>query len=170
MHGLDVDLEVRRDVPRGPDVWGHVAGRERCHPAAVDVYPIRRRRWQLASVNRSTAANEERPSLRKGSCFAADVSGVELADSGVEVVELEHHECHDPFVSIDLDDDEEFASNRLGVAARGFKMREDQAPTPGRNDRRRQVREADVGGRLPVFDLGISSASEPGIYDATAIV
>ena len=33
MHGLDVDADVRRDVPRGTDVCDQVTGRERCRRA-----------------------------------------------------------------------------------------------------------------------------------------
>ena len=134
MHNLDVDLEV----------W------PRSHPARMYavispganavtrrwsiVTAVGRHRWELVPIQRSEAFRDDRPRARVGGRFAGEVSGVELGDGGVEVVELEHDECHDPFVSVDLDDAEEFVSNRLGVAARGFKMREDEAPTPGRND------------------------------------
>src|SRR5947209_17323296 len=115
MHGLDVDLEVRRDVPRGPDVWGQVARRERCHPAAVDVCPVWRRRWKLVSVDRSTAAHEDRPSLRIGSRLAGEVPSVELGDGGIKVVEVEPDDSNDQLVRVDFDDVEHFGLERRGA-------------------------------------------------------
>ena len=48
--------------------------------------------------------------------------------------------------------------------------REDEAPAAGRNDGRRHVRDPDVGGRPQLFDLGIPTVSDPGVYDPTTIV
>jgi hypothetical protein len=39
-----------------------------------------------------------------GGRFAGDVSGIELFECGVNVVEIEHGATHDPFVGVDLDD------------------------------------------------------------------
>ena len=50
MHSLDVDAEVRREVPRGTDVCSHVAGREPDPSPVVDVHPVRRRRGKFAPV------------------------------------------------------------------------------------------------------------------------
>ena len=56
MHRLDVDVQVRRDVPRGTDVCGQVAGRERCPSPVVDVDPVRRRRGEFVPVDRGVSS------------------------------------------------------------------------------------------------------------------
>ena len=55
MHSLDVTLDVRGDVLRSTDVWGHVAGRERSTPPMIDVHPVRRRRGDFVPVVRGVA-------------------------------------------------------------------------------------------------------------------
>ena len=89
MHSLDVDTEVRREVPRGTDVCGHVTGRERDPAPVVDVHPVRRRRGKLVPVERGVAARDDRPRVRVGGRFAGEVAGVELGEGGVDVVEVE---------------------------------------------------------------------------------
>ena len=56
MHGLDVELRVRREVPRGTEICDHVARRERCQPPVVDVDQVRRRRRQFVPVERGVEA------------------------------------------------------------------------------------------------------------------
>src|ERR1700742_3303331 len=170
IRSLDVEVEGLVEVPSGADVFDAFAGRKRCPPAVVEAHHIRCRRGDFAPIMCKEYSGDYGPGARMGARLASKVPRVELGDGGVEVVELEHHECHDPFVSLDLDNDEEFASNRLGVKAPSFNMRKAEAPAPGGNDSRRKACEADIGCRLPVFDLGISPVSDPGVYDATAIV
>ena len=49
MHSLDVDADVRREVPRGTDVCGQVAGRER-----------RPRRWSMFTQSGVVAGSSRR--------------------------------------------------------------------------------------------------------------
>ena len=54
-------------------------------------------------VKRGVGRHDERPRLRVGGCFAGEVPGFELRESGVDVVEVERDECDDPLVGVDLD-------------------------------------------------------------------
>ena len=61
--------------------------------------------------------------------------------------------------------------NCLGLAAAEARdAREDEALAAGRHDGRRHCRDPDVGDRPHVRDLGISTVSDPGVHDPTAIV
>ena len=46
MHGLDVDPDVRREVPCWHGCMRSFTGRERYDSAVVDVHPVRRRRGE----------------------------------------------------------------------------------------------------------------------------
>ena len=51
MHGLDVDSDVRRDVPRGTDVLRQIdAVSIVAQSSVVDVDPVRRRRGEFVPV------------------------------------------------------------------------------------------------------------------------
>ena len=104
MHRRDVDLGVRRVVPCRVEVRDHVARGERCSATVVNVHPIRRGREELAPVEPGVATCDERPCVRVGGRFAGEIPGFELRDGGVEVVEVERDERHDPLVGVDLDD------------------------------------------------------------------
>ncbi len=52
MHRLDVDVEVRRELPSGVQVRRQITGNECQGPSVVDVDPVRRRRRQFVSVDR----------------------------------------------------------------------------------------------------------------------
>ena len=70
----------------------------------VDVHKVCSRREDFASVERGTRPHHDRPRVRIGGRFTGKVSGVELGEGGVDVVEVEGDARHDPLVSVDLDD------------------------------------------------------------------
>ena len=115
---------------------------------------------------------DDRPCVRVGGRFAGEVPGVEFLEGGVDVVGVEHDDRRDPVVGVDLDEGEHLGVERLGslVAARSTRTSEDEALPAGRNDGRRHVRDADVGGRPHVRDFGVPTTSDPGVHDPTAIV
>src|ERR1700742_2888774 len=104
MDRLDVDGEVRRQVPRGSQGCDRVTGCERCCSTVVDVDPIRCRRWELTPVQCGEDPCDDRPGMRVGGCFACEVTGFELGKGGVDVLEVEYGTCHDTSVAIDLGD------------------------------------------------------------------
>ena len=56
-------------------------------------------------IERSVDPHDDRPRVRVGGRFAGEVPRVEFGDGGVEVVELEHDECHDLIrAAVDFDD------------------------------------------------------------------
>ena len=174
MHSLDVDAEVRREVPRGTDVCGHVTGREGCPAPVVDVHPVRRRRGQFVPVERGVGLRDDRPRVRVGGRFAGEVSGVELLEGGVDVVGVEHDACRDPVVGVDLDDAERLGVERLGtlVSAREAATTEGEALPAGRDDGRRlRCLAPEVGDRLHVSRFRhLDRVGSPAIHDPTAIV
>ena len=121
MHSLDVDADVRCEVPRGADVCGHVTGRDRCHSPVVDVHPVRRRRGEFVPVERGVGLRDDRPCVRVGGRFAGEVPGVEFFEGGVDVVEVERDARRDPLVGVDLDDAEHLGVERLGSWSRSEK-------------------------------------------------
>ena len=100
MDNLDVDIgwSGRVSTP-GTDVCGHLAGRERSHPAMVDSHAVGRQRGQLVPADRGVGARDHRPRVRVGGRFAGEVSGIELGDGGVEVVQLEYDNRRDLVVA-----------------------------------------------------------------------
>ena len=112
MHSLDVDVDVRRDVPRGTDVCGHITGRERCPAPMVDVHPVGRRRGEFVSVECGVDRCDDRPRLRVGGRFAGEVPGVEFCEGGVDVVDVEPDASDDPLFGIDLGEVERFSLDR----------------------------------------------------------
>ena len=77
---------------------------------------------------------------------------------------------HNFVVGVDLDDVERIVLNRLGVAACAANTCEDETLAADRHDAQRRYREADVGGRLHMFDHGISTMWILGIHDPSMIV
>src|SRR5580693_1824527 len=98
MYGLDVRAGVLPEVPSGADVFDPLTGRIRRYPAVVDTHRIRCRRCEFAPIVCNEGTRDYRPSACMAGRFAGEVSGVELGEGCVEVVALEHHECHEPFV------------------------------------------------------------------------
>ena len=101
--------------------------------------PVRRRRRQLVPVERGVGPRDDRPRVRVGGRFAGEVSGVELLEGGVDVVEVERDARHDPLVGVDLDDAEHLACGTPRAHGRGPRSGydEDEAFSAGRNDGRR---------------------------------
>ena len=107
MHGLDVQAEVRREVLRGTMYCGQITG-------ANGVT----RRWSTLTqsgvvggisrrLSAAIALRDDRPCVSVGGRFAGEVSGVELREGGVDIVEVEYDVRRDPLVGVDLDDDEQ---------------------------------------------------------------
>ena len=147
MHSLDVDAEVRREVPRARMYAVRSPGANRCRAPVVDVHTVRRRRGQFAPVECGVGLRDDRPRVRVGGRFAGEVAGVEFGEGGVDVVEVERDARRDPVVGVDLDDAEHLGVERLGalVAAREADTTESETLPAGRNDGRRYASAPDVG-------------------------
>ena len=171
MHSLDVDAD-RRESHAACDVCGQVTGRERDRSSVVDVHPVRRRRGEFAPVERGVA----RAMTDHVCAWAAASPARYRASSSAKAASMSSgsndDDRHDPLVGVDLDDAEHLGVERLGplVAGRVADTTEDEALPAGRDDGRRHIRDPDVGDRSHVRDLGISTVSDPGVHDPTAIV
>ena len=77
---------------------------------------------------------------------------------------------HDPLVGIDLDDVEGIVLNRPGVTARHANSDECEAFAAGCQDAHHRHREADIDGRLRIFDVGISTMQDSGVHHPPTIV
>ena len=71
---------------------------------------------------------------------------------------------------VDFDDAQHLVEELPGPAFAARDAREDEALPTGGDDDGRQVRDPDVGGRPQVCDFGISTVSDPRVYDPPAIV
>ena len=126
----------------------------------------------LVSVERGEAPRDDRPRVRVGGRFAGEVPGVELGDGGVEVVEVEHDDRHDPLVGVDLDDVEDLGVERLGpLVALEYRARLRTRCSP------RVAMTVDVTSVTPrsaiaahLCDHGIPTVSDARVYHSTAIV
>ena len=80
--------------------------------------------------------------------------------------------CRYLFLGVDLNDLKDICVERLGslISTSLAKRVRGQAFAAGRNDVRRDVLCAQVGGHAQVFDRCISTMSNPGIHDPTAII
>src|ERR1700739_3304122 len=87
MHRLDVDAEVWREVPKGTEGRGQVAGCEWCTSPMVDDDPLRSGEFLL--VERGVDTCDDRPRVRVGGGFAGEVSSIKLGKGGVDIVEVE---------------------------------------------------------------------------------
>ena len=86
------------------------------------------------------ASRDDRPRVRVRCRFAGEVAGVEFLEGGVDVVEVEHDDCHDPFVGVDLDDVRASrCTRRLRPVTIDRTPIEDEALPAGRNDGRRDM-------------------------------
>ncbi len=159
MHRLDVDAQVRSEVPGGADVCGQVAGRERCTAPVVDVHPVVVRQ-ELVAVERGvgicdrpTTCVRARPLRRRGSGRR---------------VPRRRHRCRrgrtdarrDPVVGVDFDDAEQLDAECLGplVAARYADTSECEALPAGRDDGRLEFL-APTSATARIFAIcGISTA------------
>src|ERR1700758_5495268 len=101
---LDIEVEGLVAIPPGTDVFGTFTGRKRYPPAVVDTHRIRCRRGDFAPIVRNVNTGDYLPCARIRCRFAGEVPTIEFRYRGVEVVELEHDSCPEPFVGVDLDD------------------------------------------------------------------
>jgi hypothetical protein len=113
MHSLDAEGDVRNLFPGRADICDEVTGGESCNASVVDVHQVRRHRGELAPVKRGVGSRDERPYVRVGGRFVGDVSGVDVFEGGVEVVEVEHKARCDPVVGVDLDEGEHLRVKHL---------------------------------------------------------
>ncbi len=158
------------DFPPGMDVCGHLAGRERNHPAMVNRHAVGRIRGQLLPADRGVGSRDHRPRVRVGCRFAGEISGIELGDGVVEVVQLEYDKRSDLIVRVDFDDAQHLRGELRGPATADRGAREDEALAADCDDDERRVRDPDLGGGLHVCDLGISTVPDPRVYGPTAII
>ena len=172
MHSLDVDAEVRREVPDGTDVsrschrvrkLSRAGGR--CSPSPASLRASSRRlsaayaRAMTDHVCRYVAASPARYRASSSSKAASmsSRSNTTCADG--------------PVVGVDLDDLEHLVMELLRPVADGERGGiEDEALPAGRDHGRRHVFGPDVGDSAHVCDFGIPTVSDPGIHDPPAIV
>ena len=100
MHRLDVDLQGWREVPNRAEGLGHGAGREWGSSPVVDGYPVRR--GKFVPVECGVATGDHRPCVSVGGCFAGEVSGIKLRESGFQVLGVEPDARHHPIVGVDF--------------------------------------------------------------------
>src|SRR5271168_2980360 len=105
-----------------------------------------------------------------GRGLAAEVSGIELLDGGVEVVELEQDDRRMLIVRVDFDDAQHLVEELPGPAAFATReARKDEAlPTRCDNDGP-EVSDSDVDKRPQACNLGIPTVLDPSVYDSPAI-
>src|SRR5215208_6421901 len=137
MHGLDMDVEVRREVPSGADYCGHVAGCERCPSPVIDGHPVLR--GEFVPVERGVGLRDYRPCLRMGGGFACEVSRIELREGTLDVVVVEDDVRRNPSVGVDLDDAEHLDAELPvpDVSIRGVDTHERETFTSRREDAQR---------------------------------
>ncbi len=115
---------------------------------------------------------DKRPCVRVRGRFAGEVPGVEFLEGGVDVVGVECDAGHDSFVGVDLDDVEQLVIERVG-----------RWSSPTDRTRLRARRSPRVAMAVDVIfvaptsavacasgDYGISTLSDPGVHNPTAIV
>src|SRR6516164_4056988 len=107
--------------------------------------------------------HDDRPRVRVGGGFAREVSGIEFANGGVEVVEVERDYRDDPLVGVDLDDAEQLAMKCLGplVSFREACTTEDEALPASCNHGRRYLH-PDLGEGSHVRDVDFSTILDSG--------
>src|ERR1700733_1796312 len=169
MHRRDVDLGVRRVVPCRVDVGDHVAGGETCSATMVNAHPIGCSREKLAPVETGITSCDDGPGVRVGGGFAGEVPGVELREGFVEVFEVVRNARYDPLLRVDLDDVEGIVLNRIRIAAGGANTCEDETLTADCDGAHHRYGEADIGGRLQIFDHNISTMLILGSHDPSLI-
>ena len=110
--------------------------------------------------------------MRVGCRFAGEVAGIELLEGGVEVVEVERDECHDPLVGVDLNDVEDSMTNSSGRWSRpeeGTRVRARRSPRVAKTVGVKFVIQRSAMARMSAI-IGISTRSDSGAHDSTAIV
>src|SRR5947209_14472361 len=155
VYRLDVHLDVRCDVPRGMDVRDHV-GFESYPAPVIDVQAVRRRRWNLATIERGIRARNHRPRVRVRGGFAGQVARVKLLECGVDVVAVEYDDGVDPVVGVDRDDAEHLSNDLTGPRAthRGTNANKREVWPAARDDGRRKALKSDLSHRAHVRDMG----------------
>ena len=99
VHSLDVGSDGLCEFPPGTDVCGQLTGRERCHPAMVDltqsgvVAGSSRRLSEAKAPVITDQCARTLPLRRRG-------IALELCESGLEVVEVEHDDRRDPLSAL----------------------------------------------------------------------
>ena len=70
-------------------------------PPAIDGHQVRR--GKFVPVECGVRLCNNGPGVRVGGGLAGKVSGIEFCEGGVDVVELEHDDCRNSVVVVDLD-------------------------------------------------------------------
>src|ERR1700744_630197 len=134
MHRLDVDAQVRGEFTGDADVFAHVARREQCTSAVVNVEPVGPSKF--VPVERGASISDNRPRLRVSRCLAGEVSGIEFGEGGVDVVEVENDDRLYPLVGVDLVKAQRLAVEHLGrlVAGRPSETTEEKTLPASRDN------------------------------------
>ena len=113
-----------------------------------------------------------RPTVWVRSRLAGEVPSVEFLECGVEVVRVEHDDCHDLSVPPDLGDAQRLALKCLCalVTGRPSDATENETLPSGRDELRNSDRDPEVGGLTQFRNHDITTRPQPGIHHATAIV
>ena len=127
---------------------------------------------KLAPVERGVGLRDDRPCVRVGGRFAGEVSGVELLEGGVDVVEVEHDElptiCSSALIST-MSSNSVWNASARGLDREAIRLRARRSPRVA-IDGRRHVVDPEFGDGSHVRDLGISSVSDSGVHDPSTIV
>ena len=170
VHRLDVDLDVSREVERSTEIGVQLTWRKGSRPPVVDTYAVGRGRRQLVAAHRGEATGDGRPRVRVDGRFSSDVSGVELGDGDIEVVDVEHDNRRNPLIGVDPDDDEKLRKKGFDpFAAREANAREGKVPASGRHDGPRHICRPQLGDRPHVRHLGVSTIEDSRAHHPTAI-
>ena len=81
----------------------------------VDADPVLCRRGKLVPIECGVDPSDDRPRLSVGGRFVGEIARVEFREGGVDVIESEPDDGHDPTVGTDLDDVDHFRLERRGA-------------------------------------------------------
>ena len=172
MHRVDVKSRVWREVPRGTDDAVSSSG-------ANDVP----RRWSIVHrfvvpsgscrLNAADVSRDDRPRVCVERPLRRRGSGRRVRRRQRRCRRASNSDARrDPLVGVDLGDAEHLGVERLGPLVRPKKrlrLRARRSPRVAMTSDVMSL-DADLGGRPQACDLGISTASDAGVHDATAIV
>src|SRR6516162_3140533 len=103
MHGFDVYRHILLVVPKRTYVGRHIAWCETNPTSMIEIHPVWRRWRELAPMKeRGLSPCDDRPGVRVGCRLACGVTGFELGEGCVDVVEIETDTRRSPVVGADL--------------------------------------------------------------------
>src|SRR5947209_19491599 len=144
MHRLNVDAELWREVPNVAEGRCHVVRLEWCALPVIDGDPVRP--WNFVTVEGGIATLDYCPLGRVSGTLAGEVSGVELRNRSVEVVEVEDDPRQKLSAATDFDDVENIGVKSPGalVPPPGLSSPQHQVLTAGGDDLRRHAFNAEL--------------------------